>query len=529
MRKCLVISLVVILIFLSGCAADREVGKKEKTIVIGTTMPIKAENIFADYYFGILRDLMMDRLVSIGEGGKIYPELAESWEVTESGKVWIFKLRKNATFHDGSKLTAEDVAFTINYLREKIPEYRAHLALVEKAEAVDERTVKITLSKPWSNFLWNLAVMNVLPKRVWEKVDKPLEFFDLNATLGNGPFIFEKFDKASGLLVFKANANYWKGKPNVDRLIFRVFGNDQAMLMALLKGEIDTIYFYARGIDPAIVPGLLGKENISFIIVENLGVDNALWFNCKRYPFNITEFRVAISYALSYEDYVKYISAGYAEVPNAGFVPKGWGFYKETKKLEKNLTKASSILDSLGFKDCDKDGWRDYPNCTALEIRLAYRTDIVESSRLAEFVKSDLEKVGLRIRLQPLDIASFRQVLDRDKTHEIVISRTTMWGMGMWAGYGTGYFDARNIGWAVVSDAEFFEVVDALLNETKEENRQKLVHKLQDLYAEKLYAIPLYWGKIVQPYRSDKVESLVYNPMMGIIGDETWFKVQVKK
>lgn len=529
MKKVCLMTSVVILALFAGCIS-LEGSKKveaEKTLIVGTTMPIKSTNIFSDYYFGILRDLMMDRLVSIGEGGAIYPELVESWEVKDGGKTWIFKLRK-ASFHNGKNLTAEDVAFTINYLREKVPEYRSHLALVEKAEAIDEKTVRIVLSKPWSNFLWNLAVVNVLPKEIWEKVEKPLEFIDQKATIGNGPFMFESFDKASGTLVFKANEKYWKGKPNVDKIVFRIFLNDQAMLMALMKGEIDTIYFYARGIDPAMVSGLLGRENLSFIIVDNLGVDNALWFNCQRYPFNITSFRVATSYALSYDDYVKYIASGYAEVPNAGFVPKGWKFYKETRKMEKNLSVANEILDNLGFKDCNRDGWRDYPNCTAFEIKLAYRTDIAESSRLAEFVKSDLEKVGLKVRLQPLDIAGFRQVVDREKSHDLAISRTTMWGMGMWAGYGTGYFDSRNIGWANVADHKLFEIVDSLLNETVEEKRKELVYKLQDLYSEQLYAIPLYWGKIVQPYRTDRVSNLVYNPMMGIIGDETWFSILIK-
>lgn len=527
------LSLVLFLTLLLGCVSERnEIESKEikgeRTLKIGTTMPIKSENIFSDYYFGILRDLMMDRLVSIGEGGEIHSELAESWQIFENGKIWIFKIR-NVKFHNGKNLTAEDVAFTINYLREKVPEYRAHLALVKKAEAIDDRTLKIELSKPWANFLWNLAVVNVLPKEVWENVDKPLEFFAEETNIGSGPFIFKKFDKSSGILEFEANKNYWKGEPKLDKLIFRIFSNEQAMLMALLKGEIDTTYFYARGIDYATVSGLLGKENISFLIADNLGVDNALWFNCQRYPFNITDFRIAISYALSYEDYVKFISAGYAEVPNSGFVPKGWKFYKETKKLEKNLTKANAILDYLGFKDCNNDGWRDYPNCTALEIKIAYRTELAESARLAEFVKADIEKLGLKVRLQPLDNPSFRQVLDRDKNHELALSRTTMWGMGMWAGYGTGYFDSRNIGWAVVSDKKFFEIVDNLLNETKEEEKMKIVYKLQDLYAEELYAIPLYWGKIVQPYRSDKLEGLVYNPMMGIIGDESWFNIQLKK
>lgn len=526
-KKLILIVAIVIVALSAGCVTvfEKEEKGTEKILRIGTTMPIKTDNIFVDYYFGILESVFNDRLFRIGEGGEIVPELVESWRIEEDGKVWILNIVRNATWHDGKKLTAEDVAFSINYLKAKVPGFRAHLALVEKAEVMDDYTVKITLEKPWAAFLANLIVVRVIPKHVWEKVENPLEYYGDDRNIGSGPFIYKGFDKA-GVIVFEKNPNYRLGKPNVDKIIFKLYKNTEAELIALKREDIDTTYFYARGLDPIYVPTLLADKNIRFLLEPNLGVDNALWFNNKVYPYSVKEFRIAISYALDYSEYVRSIATGYAETPRAGFVPPGWNYYKETRELIRNLTMAAEILDSIGFKDYDGDGWRDMSNGSAFTMNIIMRSDLPEATRLAELVKRDIEELGIRVKLVPVDMMSFRKIVDQERSHEVVISRTTMWGMMMWAGYGSGYVDSRNLGWANVDDAELHRIVDEMLKTTDEAKMKELAHELQDLYAEKIYMIPLYWGKIIQPYR-DRIDKLVYNPMMGILNKETWFNIKI--
>ncbi|RLF97468.1 MAG: hypothetical protein DRN47_07060, partial [Candidatus Wolframiiraptor sp.] len=338
--------------------------------------------MFADYYFGIVTSLSHDRLMRLDAKGRVIPELAENWEVKEEGKVWILHLVKNATWHDGKPLTAEDVAFSINYLLEKVPIYKFHLRLVERAEVVDDYTVKISLKEPWARFTVNLLVVRVIPKHVWEKVDEPLKYHGEDVNIGSGPYVYKSFDEATGTIVFEANQNYRLGKPKVDKVTFKLYKSTEAMIMALKRGDIDTVYHYARGVEPLYVPVLIEDPNIDFMIKPNLGVDNNLWFNTKLYPYNLTEFRQAVSYALNYRDYVNSIMAGYAEVPNAGFVPKGWSYFKETRKLETNLEKACAMLDAVGLRDLNGDGWRDFSNGTTLTIPILVRTDLPEAGRL---------------------------------------------------------------------------------------------------------------------------------------------------
>jgi len=336
------------------------------------------------------------------------------------------------------------------------------------------------------------------------------------------------FDSASGTITFIANKNYWRGSPSVDKVILKFYTNTDAMLMALKKGDIAATYAYASGIDPAYVPSLLEEKNISFIIQPNFGVDNSLWFNSMRYPYNLSEFRKAIAYALDYNSYVTFIAAGYAKVPTEGWIPDSWDYYVQKPLLVKNISYTTSVLDSLGFIDRDFDGWRDYPNGTAFTMKIHTRSDIALSMRLAELVKRDLEAVKIKAQIIPADVSTFQTITQKTKDFDTAISRTTFWGMIMYAGAGTLYFDSRNMGWANVDDPKYHAVVDEILLTSNQTITKELYKTLQDLYANNMYAVPLYWGKIIQPYRSDLVNGLVYDTMYGILGKDTWFSVMVK-
>lgn len=498
-----------------------------KTLTIGTTNIVKIDNYVKDYYMGIFSAIfILDPLATVDSGGKVVPYLV-NWSTSDS-KVWELTLIRNATWHDGKPVTAEDVAFTIAYLKAKDPNYATHFQFVVSAEAIDNKTARVVLSKEWMSFTIGLAATRIMPKHIWENVNDPSTYAGNDKNIGSGPFKYGGFDSATGTMIFNANKEYWRGAPTVDKVVLRFYTSTDSMIMALKRGDIAATYAYASGVDPIYVPPLLGEKNISFMIEPNLGVDNSLWFNCMRYPYNISEFRHAVSYALDYNDYVSYIASGYGMVPTKGWIPDSWGYYVEKPQLSKNSTQAAKILDSLGFVDANSDGWRDYPNGTAFTMGILARSDIALSVRLASLVKRDLESIGIKAQIVPADVSTFQTITQRTKDYDSAISRTTFWGMIMYAGSGTLYFDSRNMGWANVGDPLYHAIVDEILRTANQTRTAELYCKLQDLYAENMYAVPLYWGKIIQPYRSDMLDGLKFNPMYGILGKDTWFSVTVK-
>jgi peptide/nickel transport system substrate-binding protein len=499
----------------------------KKTLSIGTTNIVKTDNFVKDYYMGIFSAcFILDPLAAVDEGGNIIPYLV-NWSTSDS-KIWDLTLIRNATWHDGKPVTAEDVAFTITYLKEKDPNYATHFQFVVSAQAVDNKTARVVLSKEWTSFTIGLAATRLIPKHIWQNVSDPSTYAGSDRNIGCGPFIYGSFDPASGAMTFNANKNYWRGAPSVDQVVLKFYTSIDAMIIALKKGDVAATYAYASGIDPVYVPPLLGEKGISFIIKPNFGVDNSLWFNCMRYPYNITEFRHAVSYALDYGDYVSYIASGYGKVPTKGWIPDSWGYYVEKPMLVKNASKVASMLDSIGFVDFDSDGWRDYPNGTAFSMGVLARSDIALSMRLASLVKRDLEAIGIRVQIIPADVSTFQTITQRTKDFDSAISRTTFWGMIMYAGAGTLYFDNRNMGWANVDDPEYHTAVDELLRTANQTRVRELYATLQGLYADKMYAVPLYWGNIIQPYRSDMVDGIKYDTMYGILGKDTWFSISVK-
>ncbi|MEM2128336.1 MAG: ABC transporter substrate-binding protein [Candidatus Methanomethyliaceae archaeon] len=498
-----------------------------RTLTIGTINVVKTDNYVKDYYMGIFSAcFILDPLARVDASGNIVPYLV-NWTTSDS-KVWRLTLIVDAKWHDGQRVTAEDVAFTIMYLKQKDPNYATHFQFVQSASALDNRTVEVTLSKEWNSFVVGLAATRLMPKHIWSSVAEPASYTGNDRNVGCGPFVYGGFDAASGTMTFLSNKDYWRGPPNVDKVILKMYTTTDAMLMALKKGDIAATYAYAKGIDPIYVPSLLEDKNVTMIILPNFGVDNSLWFNCMRYPYNMTEFRIAISYALEYSDYVNYISAGYAKTPTRGWIPDCWDYYVPKPKLMKNASYAGEILSSIGFLDRNGDGWREYPNGTDFNMRILARSDISESLKLAELVKRDLEKIGIRTQIVTADVSTFQTITQNTKDFDSAISRTTFWGMIMYAGAGTLYFDNRNMGWANVGDPVYHSVVDEIIKTANQTRVRELYAKLQDLYAENMYAIPLYWGKIIQPYRSDLVSGLVYDTMYGILGKDTWFSVVVK-
>ena len=164
----------------------------------------------------------------------IIPGLAESWEGSDDGKTWTYKLRPGMKWSDGKPLTAEDVAWTINTSREE--EWINHSATTAnlEAEATDDTTLVIRSSVPDPK----LPVMDVyiLPKHIWGKLSADERAkYPGEDPVGSGPFVLEKYEKGQ-FARFKANPNYWGGKPAVDKVVLRKFNNPDAMVAALKTG-----------------------------------------------------------------------------------------------------------------------------------------------------------------------------------------------------------------------------------------------------------------------------------------------------
>lgn len=523
--------LVVAIVVIFGAVAVMSTGEKKKetpsktidTLVIGTTESVTG--IAVGSGLDSFRTYMMtESLIRMNSTGAYVPALAESWETTDSQN-WTFHIRTNATWHDGVKVTAYDLKFSLEYLPAKLG--GSNWAVIKSVDAVDNSTLVIHLKYPKASLMVNLIQLRTVPKHIFENINDPRSYTDVNCTIGCGPYVFDKFDEDAGLLSFKAFDNYYGGKPSASKIQFKLFSSQASMIMALFKGDIDTIWVYSGGMNYYYMPQLLEHEDMSFMRIQNPGVPNVLWFNTNSTAFASSGLREAISYALDYTELCNLFTLGYGSTPYAGFLPDVSFNFKETRSLSLNFTKANSMLTTLGYVDADSDGMREAPGGAEFQPEIKMKND-VDSVRLGELIKKYFNAVGIDVKIKNLDSNSFWDYVDNGN-YEMFITRTTPWGMIMDSGYATGYLDARpgrGNGWTVMLDPDFQAIADELLYTTNETRIQQLAYGLQDFYSTELPIIALYYNDYIQPYNV-KYEGYVASPISGILSYETYFGLYV--
>ena len=356
--------------------------------------------------------LVYDTLYRQAPNGSFIPWLADKVEISEDGKVWMFHIRENVKWHDGTPLTGEDVAFTLNYtVKYKFPTRSNIWDAIESVELKDKYTVVVKLKYPYAAFASALSFLYIVKKDKWEKIEDPMTYSNFENPIGTGPFKWVE-RKAGDYIMLEANKDYWAGAPKIDGVIFKVYKSSDAAYIATLKGEIDAMNNLF--IPPHLVPK--AEEEVKKNPALGIHFRRPIYFQyitvkLTKYPFNIKEFRQAMLYAIDVNKIINVVYGGRADPGSLGTFPPIFGqmpqkWYRPGLEKEKlypfNLEKAKEILDKLGFIDRDGDGVRETPNGAKLEFDLWTLAEYSQYISLAQFVKQSLERVGMKINVIPM-------------------------------------------------------------------------------------------------------------------------------
>jgi len=323
--------------------------------------------------------LVFDSLLEADPSGDI-PWLAKEWSI--EGNTYTFIINEKAKFHDGERVSTEDIAFTIDYYK-KYPPVTNYLAsaqgnIVKDYEIIDDTTIKITVYEPLANTLVQLGSFAVLPKHIWEKVEDPYTFTGPEALIGSGPYRFGAYDSATGSYEFIAFEDYYGPKPVTARLLFVPVSDP---VLAFENGEIDLADVPADLLDkyrsdPSV--GILGKDN-------DFGYK--MLINMERHPvFKDVELRKAIYHALDREGIVEKVFRGEGSVASAGYVPVTSLFYNErVEKYDYNPSLAAGLL---------KD-----KNISVSLLTGNSGNDV----KVAELIKINLEEAGVKVNVVAVD------------------------------------------------------------------------------------------------------------------------------
>ncbi len=364
-----------------------------------------------------------------GQTTNVKPGLAESWKVSDDGKVWTFKLRQGVKFHDGTPFDAEAVAFNFNrWMDAKDPYHKGGdfsywgamfggfkndekteaKNVVDSVKAVDPTTFQVNLKQPMAPFL-NNAAMWCFAIASPTAIKKDVENYFKNP-VGTGAFKFVEWVPGDHITV-EANKDYWGEKPKLDRVIWRVIKDNTARFMELKAGTIHGM----EGINPDDIKAAQNDPNLQVLMRPAMNT-GYLAFNFKNEFLAKKEVRQAVAYAINRQAIIDALYAGTGQLAAQFIPPMVWGHNPDIKPYAYDPEKAKALLKQAGYSN-------------GFTIELWYmpvsRPYYPDPKPICEAFAADLAKVGIKTDLKTEDWSLY--TVDRRK------GKFPLWMLG-WIG-----------------------------------------------------------------------------------------------
>lgn len=400
--KKLFVSLAVCAAMVAGAS---QAMAEDKELVIGIAKePAKLNPVLIPGVFGeAVAGNVFDTLVSFKESASTpAPALAESWEITEDGKLYTFNLRKGVTFHNGMPFTAADVKYTIEAIMnpDNASPSKEFFAPVERVEVAGDYTVKLHLKDPYAPLMLALGshTAGIIPADLVAKIG--MDEFD-RKPVGTGAFKFVEW-LPDERIVLEKNSDYFLGAPNVDKVIFRPIPKPEVMAAEIESGGIDI----AHRLLPQDVKRLEGSDRVQVMTIPGLS-NSYLGFSFNKAPFSDLRFRKAVYHAIPFDPAIAGIWKGvgersYSWIP-AGVFPEDTEYMK-SKALKHDPEKAKELFDALKKDGLLEDGFEFSIYTSQNPFRV----------KIATAVATELRKYDIKAKVESLEWGTLFPILKGD-------------------------------------------------------------------------------------------------------------------
>jgi peptide/nickel transport system substrate-binding protein len=407
MIKQKLISLAFMCVFLlSACAG----GKPAATILrVGWASEPDTMNPLTTYSSEAVEiiQLVYDKLLGYDLNLKPQPELAKDYAYSTDGLTLTFNLRNNAKWQDGQSVTADDVVYTYNLIKDnELGSYAQWLTHMTSIEAVNSTTVKLIFDLPQA-FNPGL-IIPILPKHIWSgKTVDEIQQFANETPIGSGPYRFVEWKNGSSLTL-ERNPDFWGTAPKPEKITFVLYSNEDVMAQALKSGEVDIL----TEVPPTIWDGLKSAPNVKLASMpsysfHHIGFNVSEDANSKGNPLlRDRVIRQALNYAVDRNQLVQIALAGHGRIGDS-IIPIGitdwYTPIPASEQMNANPEKAKQILDAAGYMDRNNDGIRESDQAAPLEFRLIAIQSTSVDVRAAQLFRDAAMNVGIKLDLQTLD------------------------------------------------------------------------------------------------------------------------------
>jgi len=440
--------------------------------------------------------LLFSGLTRFNERGEVEADLARGWDVTLDGLAYTFHLRSNLHWHDGSPLTADDVVFTIRLLQDENfpgpPELGASVWNGIDVEKVDRRTVRFTLPEPYSPFL-DYTTVSILPAHLLRGIhaaDLPKAEFNLNP-VGSGPFQLAEIEvdgETISAMVLEQAPRYYKDQPYLDRIQFRFYPSDQAVLQAYETDEVEGV---AR-ISAADLPQArtLPSLNLFSAQVAEYGL---VFLNLGRPDlsfFQEPEVRQALLVALDRQKIIDEALESQAIVAHSPLIPGTWAYKEDIPHYEYAPDRANGLLNTAEWIQRAADNGLRSKEGQLLTFTLLTSSE-PERMATAQMLAEQWAAVGITVTVETASPLEVREALEA-RDFEAILVHLAMPGdpdpYPLW--HQTQIENGQN--YAGFDHRRLSEVIEQARVIVNRERRKELYYEYQEIFAQEVPALLLY-------------------------------------
>jgi peptide/nickel transport system substrate-binding protein len=505
-------------------------------LTIGVTDDIDSANPFIGYSVAAYEIFQMEYPTLTMYGPKDFspqPRLAESWTESADHLTWTYKIRSGVTWSDGVPLTAADAAYTYNRIingKFEQTNYASYVGNMVDAVAPDATTLVIHIKKP-SPIMDHLYVY-ILPEHIWSKIDEKAvqsyknEPLPGQTVVGGGAYLLA--ERRTGQFIrMTANPNFWGGKPKVDEIDFKIYKSQDALALALKKGEID----FADSLDANVFNSLTGVQGITQFPAEysefnelafNTGaaLDSGKPIGDGNPLLKDKKLRVALAYAIDRESLNQKVLGGLGQAADTIIPPLYASLHlTPASPYTYDPAKAQQMLDAAGYK-VGADGVRVDSKGNRLSFRLFGRSENDQSKKAVQFIKGYLAAVGVETKVDDIGSDALAEKIGQGNYDmfewDWVVEPDPNYQLSTFLCANRSYLDSGTVT-ANLSDSFYCNpAYDALFEQQSTEpdptKRADLVKQMQQMLYDDAPYILTYYPPNLEAYRSDKFVGYVPQP-----------------
>ncbi|WP_017472900.1 nickel ABC transporter substrate-binding protein [Amphibacillus jilinensis] len=451
------------------------------------------------------QSMVYEPLVSYEEGGELKPHLAESWEVSDDGKEYVFNLRQGVKFSDGSNFNAEIVKKNFDTILDNGDRHSwlGFIPLIDQTEVVDEYTFKFTLNEPYYPTIQELA--NVRPVRFLGEAGFPEDgdtSEGVEQPIGTGPWVLEEH-KVDQYATFKRNEDYWGEHPSVEQIKVKVIPDAETRVLAFEKGELDVIF--GEGVINIDAFNQLKSTGSYETSISEPVATRILVMNTNKETLSDIKVRQALHYAFNKQEIVESVTSNLEEKADT-ILSTNFPYTSnvEATTIDYDVNKAEQLLDDAGWKMPEGKDIREKDG-KPLEIELMYNSAESIQKIMAEALQSEWAKIGVKLNIDGVELPT---QVDRFNNNEFEMNFYSTSGapydphyfINIVATEGFGFREAIS---SYPNKDELLSQIATVQQTTDENERQELYTSILGSLQEQGAIVPISYIRQIAIYQKD--------------------------